>query len=122
MGLIQSCKNAKVRKQVHTNAFDLIDSDGDYKLSAEEIQSVSKIIHEHHTSLQQQYLDKLKLNDGTEYIYNLLNKKMNSTLTKKDFKKLAFSISTEVWIQQILPLLRKKEITRLQNSTYTYKK
>ena len=92
MGLIQSCKNAKVRKQVHTNAFDLIDSDGDYKLSAEEIQSVSKIIHEHHTSLQQQYLDKLKLNDGTEYIYNLLNKKMNSTLTKKDFKKLSKSL------------------------------
>lgn len=120
MGLIQSCKNAKVKKQVHSNAFDLIDTDGDYKLSVEEIENVSKIIHEHHTALQQQYLDTLKMNDGTQYVYNLLEKKMGSTLTKKDFKKLACSISTEVWIQKILPLLRVKEITRLQNSTYTY--
>lgn len=122
MGLIQSCKNAKVKKQVHANAFDLIDTDGDYKLSADEIKNVSKIIHEHHSAIQQQYLDKLKSGDCTEYVYNLLGKKMNSKLTKNDFKILACSISTEIWIQKILPLLRDKEITRLQNSTYTYNK
>jgi hypothetical protein len=122
MGLTQSCKNAKVTKVVHSNAFDLIDSDGDYKLSEEEIRNVSTVIHTHHVALQQQYLDKLKTNDGTEYVYNLLNKKSGDKLSKKDFRRLACSISTETWIQQILPVLREKEITRLQNSKYTYNK
>tara|TARA_B100002019_G_C20946724_1_gene439506 strand:+ start:57 stop:425 length:369 start_codon:yes stop_codon:yes gene_type:complete len=122
MGLTQSCRNKKVTKIVHSNAFDLIDTDGDYKLSEEEIRSVSKVIHNHHLAIQQQYLDKLKTNDGTEYVYNLLGKKLGDKLTKKDFKRLACSISTETWIQQILPVLREKEITRLQNSKYTYNK
>jgi len=122
MGLTQSCRNKKVTKMVHSNAFDLIDTDGDYKLSEEEIRSVSKVIHSHHLAIQQEYLDKLKMNDGTEYVYNLLGKKLGDKLTKKDFKRLACSISTETWIQQILPVLREKEITRLQNSKYTYNK
>ena len=34
---------------------------------------------------------------------------------QSDFKKVACTVPTSVWIQQILPVLRQQEIDRLQN-------
>lgn len=101
-------------KKIHTRAYDLIDSDGDNVLSKEEIKYISSLIHREHvkaSSLSHTNLTQMK---DDNYVYYVLNKKTGSQLKRKDFNKIAFSVSPTIWKTVLLPALREKEIDRLR--------
>ena len=102
-------------KQVQDLSFDLIDDNGDQKISKKESTKIASMIHQQHISQSESALNKLKLQDPNKYLYKIIDKKHGSNLNKSDFKKVACTVPTSVWIQQILPVLRQQEIDRLQN-------
>ena len=109
MGCFQSKKMVKI----HNNAFDLIDSDGDNKLSNKEIDTIAKFIHEYHVKRSLMIHNNLCSTNPNNYVYELIGKSKNSKIKRKDFDKMVKGIPITLWDSTILPALRKKEIQRL---------
>ncbi len=120
MGLTQSCRNAKEAKRIHASAFDLIDADGDARVNKEEFDFIADFIHKQHVKDSLEAHKKLASSDPEDYLYEILGKRKNSKLKRRDFNRLAYSVPISVWKNQILPALRNKEITRLQQEQTTH--
>ncbi len=114
MGCIPTKKKVAI-KTVYNKIWDLLDTDGDYQVSSSEIQSISKNVHDYHIECARNNLETLKSRNPTEYILSLLDKKENDNLKRSDFNKLASMMPYTKWHSEILPILRKQEIQRLQN-------
>jgi len=110
MGCFQTKKNAV---KVYNSVWDLLDSDGDAKVSSQELDTVSKIIHSYQIECCQNSLNQLKLRNPTEYVLTVIGKKEKDLLTRKDFKKIAPLLPHTKWHTEILPVLRDLEIQRL---------
>lgn len=107
------CGNSKQVRRIHNSAFDLIDADGDAKVSKEEFDYVADFIHQYHVNKSARDHNTLANTKPEAYLYELLGKSPGSKLKKSDFRKLAFTVPSNVWQVQIIPLLREKEIERL---------
>lgn len=110
------CGNKKNLKKIHNSAYDLVDSDGDYVISKDELKNLSKLLLEVHVKREEERLNRLRSLDSNKYIYDFLDLKDGSKITKKKFNKLAYSVSPTVWEEIILPELRQAEIKRLINN------
>ena len=107
-------KSSNDIKKVHTRAYDLIDSDGDNVLSEQEIKYISSLIHREHVKSSSVSHNNLTQMKEQNYVYYVLGKNKGSKLKRKDFNKIAFSVSPTVWKTILLPALREKEIDRLR--------
>ena len=111
MGCLLS-KKVKV-KSIYNSVWDLLDSDGDHNVSSEELSSVSNIIHNYQIQCCEADLAQLKLRNPTEYVLSMIGKKEKDALARKDFCKIAPLLPHTKWHNEILPILRTKEIQRL---------
>ena len=107
------CFISKKMEKIHNIAFDLIDIDGDNKLSNNEIDTIAKFIHEHHVRRSLMIHNNLCNTNPNNYIYELIGKSKDSKIKRKDFDKMVNGIPASLWNSTILPALRKKEIARL---------
>jgi hypothetical protein len=109
--------NCQNKKQIQTlnAAFDLIDHDGDHKLSQEELTIVSDVVHRYHVLGASNSLERLRAQNPTEYVYTVLGKKPGTRLKRRDFNQIAYTVDISTWRNHILPVLRKAEIQKLQN-------
>ena len=112
MGL---CKSKKMVR-IHNNAFDLVDADGDHKVDSKEINLIADFIHEYHVKQSAIAHNILAKTAPVDYIYQLLDKSKNSKLKRKDFNVLTAGIPPTLWNTKILPALRQREISRLENT------
>lgn len=108
------CCKSKAKIQLTNEVFDLMDADGDSKVSEDELVIVAKYIHQSAVDAAVVHLEQLKQMDCVAYVHQLAGKK---NLKIKDFAKLQFMVPRQVWLTQVLPELRKKEINRLQTLT-----
>lgn len=108
------CRNSKVVK-VHNRGFDLIDGDGDQKVSKEELDLVAAYLHRYKVNCSAIAHRNLEATPPVTYFYEVVDKKQGSKLVRKDFNKIAYMIPREKWEGELLPILRRREIERLQN-------
>lgn len=93
--------------------WDLLDSNGDSKVSPEELNAISKIVHNYKVEQCKTACELLRQTDATLYTLSLVGKSKGDTIMKKHLKILAAALPFEIWHNRVLPLLREKEITRL---------
>ena len=108
------CKNSKKVRQVHNHGFDLIDTDGDHKVGKQELEIVSTYLHRYMVNRSAEDHNVLVNTEPIKYLYQIVDKEENSTLTRKDFNKVAYVIPSSKWQNELLPILRKNEIERLK--------
>jgi hypothetical protein len=108
------CKNSKTVK-VHNHVFDLIDGDGDNKMSNEELELVSNYLHRYKVNCSAIAHKKLEATPPVTYFYEVVDKKPGSKLVRKDFNKIAYMIPRDKWERELLPILRRHEIERLRD-------
>jgi len=109
------CFNSKKLVKIHNTGFDLMDSDGDHKVSKEEIGMVATYLHRFAVMQSQARHVELENTKPLDYLYQVIDKKVGSSLKRKDFNRFAYMIPTERWQTELLPALRRHEINRLQN-------
>ena len=91
------CKLSKTTRKVHNVGFDLIDSDGDHKVSSDELKLVSTYVHRYMVNKSAEEHNNLANMDPVKYIYCITDKQENSQLTRKDFNKIAYVIPSTKW-------------------------
>lgn len=110
------CFASKKKRQVQTTyrqIWDLLDTDGDSKVGSEELNAISRIVHNHKVEQCKTALELLRQTDPLAYTLSIVGKKKGEALAKKHLKILAAAVPYETWANRVLPLLREKEITRL---------
>ena len=105
-----NCLKRKKVSQVTNEVFDLMDSDGDNYVGEDELACVAKYIHEAAVNSATLHLEQLKQKDCVNYVLGLAGKKK---LKIKDFNSLQHMVPRQVWMEKVLPELRKKEVIRL---------
>jgi hypothetical protein len=111
---IMGCRNTKMVK-VHNHAFDLIDADGDHKVTKAELDCIADYIHAYHVQQSAIAHNKLATTMPEDYLFEILGKSKTSKLKRKDFNILVSGIPPTLWNTKILPALRSTEINRLRN-------
>ena len=107
------CGVSKVKK-VHNAGFDLLDSDGDNKVSQKELEIIAKYLHTYQVNRSVEAHNRLANTPSIEYLYEVVGKDKNSKLKRRDFNKIAYIIPYTKWQNELLPALRRKEIERLR--------
>ena len=110
------CTSSKKLVKIHNTGFDLMDSDGDHKVSKEEIDIVASYLHRFAIMQSEARHLELKNTKPIDYLYQVVDKKVGSNLKRKDFNRFAYIIPPERWQTELLPALRRREIKRLQNA------
>tara|TARA_B100000780_G_C21047241_1_gene420418 strand:+ start:666 stop:1007 length:342 start_codon:yes stop_codon:yes gene_type:complete len=108
------CTSSKKLAKIHNTGFDLMDTDGDHKVSREEIAIVAKYFHNFSVIQSKARHSNLVNTNPIDYLYQVVDKPVNSKLKRKDFNKFAYIIPTERWQNELLPALRRNEINRLK--------
>ena len=108
------CGASKTRK-VHNQAFDLLDADGDCKVSKEEAEIVATYLHRYMINLSALEHNRLSTMKPIDYLYAVIDKRHGSDLKRTDFNKIAYMIPRNKWSGELLPVLRSAEISRLRN-------
>jgi len=111
---IMGCRNTKMVK-VHNHAFDLIDADGDHKVTKAELDCIADYIHAYHVQQSAIAHNKLASTTPENYVFEILGKSKTSKLKRRDFNILVYGIPPTLWNTKILPALRSTEINRLRN-------
>ena len=106
-----SCFKSKV-KPVQDEIFDLMDMNGDNIVGKNEVELVATFVLQADIERARIYLESLKVSDPVKHIEKYVGK----TVTKAELKHLYPRINHEIWVNQILPQLKKKEIERLRNT------
>lgn len=106
------CGVSKVKK-VHNAGFDLLDSDGDNRVSQNEIEIIAAYLHTYQVNRSAEQHNRLANMSSIDYLYEVVDKDKNSKLKRKDFNKIAYIIPYGKWQRELLPALRRKEIERL---------
>ena len=112
-------KNNKVKTTIEEQQdeiFDLLDQDGDDKLQSNEVEYIAKKLLEEEVTEATARLTMLKAENPVQHFKRIVKSK---TITKKELKKIYAMIPHRVWINDILPHLRKKELQKLQSLTST---
>ena len=112
MGCFISKKKKQVQATYH-QIWDLLDSNGDSKVSPTELEAISKIVHNYKIEQCKTACELLRQTDATLYTLSLVGKSKGDVIQKKHLKILAAAIPFEIWHNRVLPLLRGNEITRL---------
>ena len=107
------CGQSKVKK-VHNAGFDLLDSDGDNKVSQKELEIIAQYLHTYQVNRSVEAHNRLANTAPIDYLYEVVDKDKNSILKRKDFNKIAYIIPYGKWQRELLPALRRKEIERLR--------
>lgn len=107
------CGVSKVKK-VHNAGFDLLDSDGDNKVSQKEMEIIATYLHTYQVNRSIEAHNRLANTSSIDYLYEVVGKEKNSKLKRRDFNKIAYIIPYGKWQQELLPALRMKEIERLR--------
>lgn len=110
------CLQSKKLKKVHNAGFDLMDTDGDHKVSKEEIGIVATYLHRFAIMQSQARHTELENTKPLDYLYQVVDKSVGSQLKRRDFNRFAYMIPLERWQTELLPALRRHEIERLQKS------
>jgi len=108
------CASSKKLAKIHNTGFDLMDTDGDHKVSKEEIEIVAQYFHRFSVLQSQTRHTELVATGSVDYLYKVIDKKVGSNLKRKDFNKFAYIIPAERWQNELLPALRNNEINRLK--------
>ena len=106
-----NCFKSKI-KPVQDEIFDLMDMNGDNVVGAQEVALVAQYVLQADIDRAQIYLDSLQVADPVKHIKKYVGK----TVTKTELKQLYPRVKHEIWVNQILPELKKKEIQRLKQS------
>ena len=114
MGCFVSKKKKKVLA-VYNRVWDLMDGDGNEKVDREEISAIASVVQDYQVQQCTAELERLKARDPVEYILSIVGKadQPTTTLSRKDFSRLAQYLPFSKWHDEVLPLLRKREIQRL---------
>ena len=102
-------------KRVHNVGFDLLDSDGDNKVSKEEVELVATYLHRYMINQSALEHNRLSTMKPMDYLYGVIDKRNGSDLRRTDFNRMAFMIPRNKWVGEVLPVLRSAEISRLRN-------
>ena len=98
--------------------FDLLDQDGDDTLQSNEIEYIAKKLLEEEVTEATARLTMLKAEDPVQHFKRIVKSK---TITKKILKNIYPKIPHRIWINDILPHLRKRELAKLTKLTNTSK-
>ena len=107
------CFSSKKRTKIHNAGFDLMDTDGDHKVSKAEIELVATYLHRFAIMQSQARHTDLVNMKPMQYLYQVVDKPIGSKLKRKHFNRFAYMITIERWQTELLPALRRKEIQRL---------
>lgn len=99
-------------KPVQNEIFDLMDMDGDDMVAKDELSVVSRYVLDADIERARVYLEGLKAREPVKHVTGLLG---TQKVYKKHLKVLYPKLHHEVWVEQVLPDLRKKELERLSN-------
>ena len=108
------CGVSKTRK-VYNEAFDLLDTDGDCKVSKQEAEIIATYLHQYMINQSALEHNRLSTMEPIDYLYAVIDKKNGSDLKRTDFNKIAYMIPRNKWSGELLPVLRSAEISRLRN-------
>ena len=116
-----NCFKSKIKSKTRLEEqqdeiFDLLDKDGDNTLEANEVEYIAKKILEEEITETKARLSMLSSENPVSHLERIVKTK---TITKKELKKVYAMVPHRVWINEILPELRRKEIEKLQ-SIHTY--
>tara|TARA_Y100000591_G_C21836829_1_gene703059 strand:+ start:1302 stop:1643 length:342 start_codon:yes stop_codon:yes gene_type:complete len=101
-------------KRVHNVGFDLLDSDGDNKVSKEEVELVATYLHRFQVNCSAQEHNRLANMNSLDYLYEVVGRNKGDKLKRCDFNKIAYIIPYSKWKGELLPALRRSEIDRLR--------
>ncbi len=110
------CFSSKKLVKIHNAGFDLMDADGDHKVSKEEVEMVANYFHRFAIMQSQARHSELVNTSPIDHLYKVVDKKVGSKLKRRDFNLFAYIIPAERWQTELLPALRRNEISRLQKS------
>ena len=79
------CTSSKKLAKIHNTGFDLMDTDGDHKVSKEEIEIVAQYFHRFSVLQSQTRHTELVATGSVDYLYKVIDKKVGSNLKRKDF-------------------------------------
>jgi len=105
-----ACFGSK-KKVLQNEIFDLLDQNGDEIVSLSELVIVAKHLHKADIGRAQVYLETLQMTEPVEHIINQLG---TNKVYRKQLKQLYARVSPDVWVQKIIPELKRAEIRRLQ--------
>ncbi len=108
------CFSSKKLAKIHNVGFDLMDTDGDNKVSKDEIDIVAQYLYQFAVFQSKERHTNLVDTKPIDYLYQVIDKKVGTILKRRDFNRFAYIIPTERWQTELLPALRRNEIARLQ--------
>lgn len=106
-----NCFKSKI-KPVQDEIFDLMDMNGDNVVGKKEVELVAQYVLQADIERARIYLQSLETSNAVKHI----EKYVGTTVTKTELKQLYPRVKHEIWVNQILPELKKKEIERLRAS------
>lgn len=105
-----NCFGSKKVTILKNEIFDLMDTNGDDKLSKEELGIVSRHIWEHDIQQAENYVTTLQVKKPVDHVLGLLNTKNPS---KKHLKSLYGRLPHDKWKDEVLPEMQRAELQRL---------
>ena len=72
------CTSSKKLSKIHNTGFDLMDTDGDHKVSKEEIEIVAQYFHRFSVLQSQTRHAELVATGSVDYLYKVIDKKRGS--------------------------------------------
>ena len=105
-----NCFGNKKVNILKNEIFDLMDTNGDDKLSKEELGIVSRHIWEHDIQQAENYVTQLQTRDPVDHLHLLLSTKNPS---KKHLKSLYGRLPHDKWKDEVLPEMQRAELQRL---------
>ena len=100
------------KHKVNQEVFDLMDRDGDNRVTDEELRYVAGFVQNHAVLRAQAELRVLKNSDSVEHLQRVLGKKV---LRLRDIAKIKYMVPSDVWQYSVLPGLKTREIERLKS-------
>lgn len=108
-----NCFKSKI-KPVQDEIFDLLDVNGDNLVGKKEVSVVAKYVLEADIKRAETILASLKIIDPVKHIEKYVGK----TVTKSELKVLYPRVEHDIWVNQVLPELKRQEIQRLKKSLH----
>ena len=105
-----NCFGNKKVNVIKNEIFDLMDTNGDDKLSKEELGIVARHIWQADIQSAQNYVTQLQTRDPVDHLHLLLSTKKP---TKSHLKSLYGRLPHSKWADEVLPELQREELKRL---------
>lgn len=89
------CFSSKKLAKIHNVGFDLMDTDGDNKVSKDEIDIVAQYLYQFAVLQSKERHTNLVDTKPIDYLYQVIDKKVGTILKRRDFNRFAYIIPTE---------------------------